>query len=167
MTWLKDIFSGMPKWMRNLIVFIIFLLILFVGYKTYKYFKDKADKEKLQNTVNSAKNELKELLKIQKPTYSDSTYDGWANQLQILLEGCDFDTNIVDVISIFSNIKNDVDYLKLVQSFDVREMDECGFGWATGSYNADLPTVVRKESISQLATTINAYFAKQKMKSRV
>lgn len=168
MTWFKKIFGDVHPILRNIIIGVLFLGISFALYRGWKYlFVTLPDKKKFKDTVNKAEDEIKTLSVTQQPNYPDSTYSGWANQIQRLVEGCDFDTNTPDILLIFSNIKNDIDYLKLVKAFDVREIDECGFSWITGSYNADLPTLFRKETMTGIAETVNSYFIKRGMKSRI
>ena len=169
MSWIDKIFgTNINPILRNVIIGVVFLGVAFGLYRLGKYlFVTLPDRKKFKDTVNNAENEIKNLLATQQPTYSDSTYSGWANQIQRLVEGCDFDTNTTDLLAIFSNLKNDLDYLKLVKAFDVRDIDECGFTWITGSYNADLPTVFRKETMTGIAEVINSYFAKRGIKSRI
>lgn len=164
---MKEFFNSLSPLVRNIIILILFLIFVFFVYRIFKYFKDLADEKNFKNTVNDAESELKKLLKTQRPNYPDSSYSGWANQLQLLVEGCDFDTNTPDVLAIFTNIKNDVDYLKLLTAFGVRDIDECGFAWVTGSYSADLPTLFVKETASGIKQLVNAYFIKQGLKSRL
>jgi len=66
------------------------------------------------------------------PTYPQSQYNTWANQLESAMYdiGTDEDT----VFAVFKNLKNDADYLKLVAAFGKRNYTG---GYAPGMFYGD------------------------------
>ncbi len=115
--------------------------------------------------MNEVDAQLKELGKTQKQNFPDATYQSWANSIFVLLDGCDFGKNEYAVGQIFAKILNDTDYLKLVKAFGKKTINNCG--WGSGTYIADLPTVINKELLTITAMQINSFFAKKGMKSRI
>lgn len=68
------------------------------------------------------------------PSYDDSQYKTWANQLQEAFDGCGTTTPVV--MDILGRLNNDADFLKLSQAFGVGTFDKCGLG--TGDYSGSL-----------------------------
>lgn len=97
--------------------------------------------------------------------YGASTYQGWANSIAQMVQGCDMNKNDMAIWNIMTQIHTDRDYLELVKAFGVRTIDNCGIG--TGSYMADLHTVLEQELTDNTINGINRVFAAGKMKSRI
>ena len=77
-------------------------------------------------------------------TYPESQYKGWANQLAIEFAGCDpTNASFGILINIIYKLKNDVDFLKLCTSYDIRTYDQCGL-W-NGDFKGNLYEAVKDE----------------------
>ncbi len=161
--------KGLPGWAKGTIAVGAIAGIGIVGFLVYKKISDLADKAKTNSDLNTTLSEtdaaLHVLTETQKQNYPDTTYQGWANTIYTLVDGCDFGTNSPKVMLIFSNLKNDTDYLKLVKAFGKKTINNCG--WGSGTYNGDLPTVLNKEVSTDIIDKINKYLSSNGFKSKI
>lgn len=86
------------------------------------------------------------------PTYPQSQYNTWANQLESAM--FDWGTDETTVFAVFKNLKNNSDYLKLFQAFGKREYTG---GIAPGFFypQYDLTQWLREELSESDINTIN------------
>lgn len=106
-------FKDIPGWAKGVILIIIVLLISWIIYKFYKNIKPKSDEEK---AVENEKDQL--VKKGQKPTFGQSTYQGYADRIQT--ENMSFNTDEEAIYGIFKTFKNDLDVVLLIQAFGQR-----------------------------------------------
>jgi hypothetical protein len=97
-------------------------------------------------------------------TYPNSQYQTWANQLETAMDDIGTDENTI--ISIFKNLKNNTDYLKLFQAFGTRKYTG-GYlpGWANDSW--DLGQWLVEELDSEEITQINNELASKGITYRI
>lgn len=161
-------FNSLPPIAKGIIAIITVGVTGVIVIKTIKAIKRRMQEGDFKDTVNAADRELKQLLTTQQPSYADSVYSGWANSINSKLSGCDFNSNDAAVLVILSNIKNDVDWLKLVKAYGVKTVEGCSPSWTgVGNYTSDLPTLLNKELTTVNALKVNTFFEKHGMKSRI
>jgi hypothetical protein len=105
-----NFFKDIPGWAKGIILIIIVLLVSWIIYKFYKNIKPKSDEEK---AVENEKDQL--VKKGQKPTFGQSTYQGYADRIQT--ENMSFNTDEEAIYGIFKTFKNDLDVILLIQAF--------------------------------------------------
>lgn len=125
------------------------------GYLIYQGIKKLMARSDSNRAVDAANSELSQTQKTDQPSYPDSTYLSWANQIENLLTGCDANTNDAEVLDIITRLKNDTDWLKLVKAFGTREIKGCAF---VANYQADLATVLRNELLDLTQSKILDWF---------
>lgn len=156
---IKEAWDGLPPIGKAVVGVALTAGAIYTGVVIIKAANSYITARKSRETVNQAASELKEAIKTNVPTFPDSVYTGAANQIQLYLTGCDFNTNDLNVLAIItSKVKNKADWLKLVTAFGVREIKGC---LTQSDYSAELPTVLEKET--QLLAPINQYFTKMKI----
>lgn len=162
-------YSELPPWAKGTLAVAGVASIIFIGVFVYKKISSFASNIGNNIDANTSVDEvdaaIKALSKTQKQNYQDSTYQSWANSIYTLLDGCDFGKNEYAVGQIIANIKNDMDWLKLVKAFGKKTIENCGLG--SGNYIGDLPTVLNKELLTLTTRQINSFWTKQGMTSRI
>lgn len=114
-------FNGLPGWAKGVLAVGALGLTAIVGFTVYSKvqsriahagdFAEKAD----------VKDEIKDLAKQNiKPSYSDSQYSTWANQLFAAMDG--YGSDFSPIIRVFINMKNNADVLKLLAAYGIREI---------------------------------------------
>jgi hypothetical protein len=156
-------FEGLPGWAKGVVAITVVGAAALGAYVLYKKISKIGSKKDYKDTVKDANQELVDLSKIERQTYPDSQYSGWANSIFNLINGCDMYKNDGAIAQILVQLKNTTDYLKLVKAFGVRTIDGC---WSD-DYTADLPTVLKKEMQESAISVINGYFAKVRIKNRI
>lgn len=162
--------SDLPQGVRTAFVVVGSGVALFSAWKLYKFLEKRAQEARGRQVVKETKDTLKDLEKSGiKPSYSDSQYLSWAQNIQVQMDGCG--TGSDKLYGIFSNMKNDADINKLIVAYGTRTVDKCGLG--TGDYSGDLTSTlaykfsgVEGAMNPYVLTNINAYFTKRGMKFR-
>ncbi len=122
-------FKNLPPVIRGVMYLIGIGVLGISAYGIYQFVKDakgkSADKEEANTVVDEVKHlENQGII----PSYPDSQYKSWANIILNALNatgGCFADP--ITVSSIIGKTKNDVDWLKLVNAFGIKEITGCGF----------------------------------------
>lgn len=154
-----EVWSGLPTWAKGVIAVGGLAIVYFTTRSVLKGIKTKKSQKDQQQTVNQQSGELRNLLNLGvKLSYPEGQYKSWADSIQNQYEGCDSGQNIfskdVPLIGywsgsgkktkdIFEQLKNNADFLKLVQAWGVRTYDQCG--WGTGDVTGNLYNAISDE----------------------
>lgn len=173
------VWQDLPPWAKGVIAVGGLAVLYFAGRGLLKKFKSDADKKKALETLNTQSTELKKQLQTGvKPSYNDSQYKAWADKLQNQFTGVDFKQNIIDkdvpligmwsgsgkvAKDIVSQLKNDVDFLKLNQAFGVRSYSE---GFLLGTFTGNLTQAMNDELDRGEVLGLNNIMAKNKITYR-
>ena len=140
-----EIWNGLPPWAKGVVAVGGLAITYFVGRFIFTTIKSRIDTAAARGTQKEFQDDLRRLAnKGIKPTYLESQYRGWADQIESQFEGCDTQQNIFDMsdplfgwagtysgsgkllVSIVKNLKNDADFAALVGAYGVRTYDQCG-----------------------------------------
>lgn len=129
----SNFLKDMPPMFKGIIALIILILIIVVAYLIYKKWKDKNEDKGLSYTVNDADDEYDKLKKAgQKLSSPVIAYQQTANGIAIDLKGCEsFSTELKVINDITKVVKKPIDWYFLVKTFDVKDIDDCGWGSTT------------------------------------
>lgn len=123
-------FINLPKWFQIALI----ILALFIIYNIYIYIKNKISAKNFSLAVNQSQSAIDQLNKDGiTPSYPQAQYTSMANSLEQTFIGCGLDWSNV-IVPTFENMKNDMDVYQLIKAYNVRKIDECGWG----SFNGDL-----------------------------
>jgi len=139
---LKDSFDKLPSISKNIVVIVTIIIIIIIFFNTYKWLKKIINKSKAEEEEEYLVNQGVQ------PTFSDSQYITFANQIQTacdVLSGTDEES----IFDVFKKLKNDLDYLKLYTSFGTRRPE---FNFSS----VDLPTYLRKDLSDEEINIVNA-----------
>lgn len=135
-------YKDLPSWAKGIVVVGGVFVVYVVGSRVYRNLFP-SDKEKKNKEM--AKNVDSEITKLsrngQKPSFSDSNYNTFANTIYNGMRyavGDDYTT----VENTLKKMKNDLDVAKLMKAFGLRQ--NYGFGFPVGS-PMDLFTFVQHE----------------------
>jgi hypothetical protein len=105
---------------------VIAVGIAFGGYKIYQYYQEQERLKGLNLLTNSAGTELDQLAQQGvRPSYSDSTFESFSQQLQGAMTGCGTDEGVI--YSVMQQMNNEADVRRLIQIFDVRYYIPCQY----------------------------------------
>ena len=140
-----EIWNGLPPWAKGVVAVGGLAVVYFGGRSIYKVIKSKIESANARKTKVEFQDDLARLArKGIKPTYLQSQYLGWADQIQAQFSGCDFKQNVFDMsdpllgwagtysgsgklfVTIAKSLRNDADFAALVISYGVRTYPQCG-----------------------------------------
>ncbi len=135
-------YKDLPPYAKGALIVGGGFLLALAGMKAYKSLFPSAEEKKSREFVDNVKDEVDKYLKQgMKPTFADSQYNAFANDIH---EGMRYavgdDYGNVQRILLLMN--NDIDVAKLIKAFGVRQ--DYAFGVPTGSPK-DLITFVNSE----------------------
>ncbi len=153
-------YKDLPGWGKGLVVIGTLGALTaayFAGRGIYNSIKDKIAAGKAGATVKDATTQLVVLATAGVlPSYADTQYKIWADAMDSCYQGwgtCTGDT-------IFVNLKNDADILKLIQAFGVRTISS-GKWNPEPDFMGDLPGVIRNELSGSDIDSINQSLAEK------
>lgn len=160
--------SSLPGWARAAIIIIVIVVVLIVVIKGGKKIigklfdkegsSDKEDVFDVQKEVNKLKKEGASF------PHSQAQYSIWAASLNQGFDGCG--TSNGSWMTIFGEMKSDIDVLALIASYGIRTYDGCNWEGDFGDKNTTLPQAITSElSVSEISK-INAMFAKNNITYR-
>jgi hypothetical protein len=154
-----EFWNGLPTWAKGTIAVGGVAIVYFAARGIWKQFKSKAEEGKARQTLREQKNELTKLQNVGlRATYPDSQYKSWADRLQKQYDGIDWKNNVFDyeipvlgtwsgsgkvTAQIVTQLKNNVDFLKLQDAYDVRTYDQAGL--FTGDFTGNLTQAINDE----------------------
>jgi len=149
---IKSFYEGLPPWARG----VVGVAGGFVAYTTLsKILRKKSGTQ----TVHDASTDLDQLQQGTtttppiRPTYTDTQYNAWAEQITKQFAGCDPTYYFPDGFSysgrlinnIFKQLANSVDFLKLVTIYGVRKYDQCGVWPISSDFEGSLFAAIEDE----------------------
>ncbi len=139
------IWNGLPPWAKGVVAVGGLAVVYFGGSAIYKVIKRKIESANARRTKVEFEDDLRRLVNRGiKPTYLQSQYLGWADQIQNQFSGCDSKQNVFDMsdpllgwagtysgsgklfVTIAKSLRNDADFAALVISYGVRTYPQCG-----------------------------------------
>lgn len=117
-------FNELPILARAIIGILITGTVIFSAYKIFQAVKKAKDAKAEKESLGEVKDELQQLLgQGIRQTYPDSQYVAWGNSIADKLNGCIADE--AGVIRIIAQLRNNVDWLKLVERFSLKTITGC------------------------------------------
>lgn len=108
------------EWFRSLPPSYQFLVIAIVAFVVWRIYVKFTAYQKANASSVAQKAELKVLEeKGIKPSFAQYTYDSWAEKLYTAMKGAGTDEGMI--FSVFKQLKNDVDFIRLDQAFGIRD----------------------------------------------
>ena len=105
---------------------VIAVGVAFGGYKLYQYYQEKEKQAQLKLVIDYAADELSQLAQQGiVPSYSDSTFESFSQQLEGSMTGCGTDEEAI--FNVFRQMKNEADPRKLIAAFAVRNYTPCQY----------------------------------------
>jgi len=155
-------YKQLPDWAKGTVAVASVATVLIVLYKGYSTIKNYLEKKRLESAVADTKGELDNLSQAGvQPSYSDIQYQLWTNAIEQCFQGwgsCEGDT-------IYVNLKNDADMLKLIKAFGVRTIKSGTWNPASDS-TGDLAAITRDELSESQIEGINKTLEKNGIKYR-
>lgn len=161
--------KGLPPLAKNALVIggvvVGMAIIGFGGWKIYKYLSEARTRKQTGQEGKDAKADLRDLQALgQKASFMDSQYSQWANQLKEAFDGCG--TSNGQWRSIFGQLKNDIDVLKLNTAYGTRTFDSCNWEFSFGDFEGTLSQALTHELSSSEMEELNGMLEKQSIKFR-
>lgn len=127
------------------------IVVVYIGGKAiYRKIFPTDEQKKSKENLKAVEAELNSAISKQPLTYSIVQYNQWADSIANSFKGCDY-TSVLGysfsystINAIFEKLKNDSDYLQLVKSYGIRDIDK---SWACGGdyIQLDLPNAIGKQ----------------------
>lgn len=148
-----EYYQGLTPGGRTIIVLLASGVAIFIGFKIYSGLKNAKAMANSNALASSAENDLKFAINQGiRPNYQNSQYEAWASALQSAFDGCGTDTGTV--FSIFEQLQNQADLLKLISTYGTRKYNRC-IGWLTGSNSYSLSQAITSELSQNNIDTLN------------
>jgi hypothetical protein len=173
-----EVWNGLPTWAKGVIAVGGVAILYFTGRSIWRAVKGKKEQTNAREVVRTQGQELTaEQRKGIKQSFPDSQYKAWADRLQNQYDGIDWKNNVFDydvpvigqwsgsgkvTSQIVSQLKNDVDFLKLSQAWGVRTYDQAGL--LTGDVTGTLSYCVNDELDNGEVAALNKMLSKQGIK---
>ena len=166
-------YKDLPGWAKG----VIAVGGLAVGYFAVRGFinriKSQANLQKELQTQKDVKAELERIKRAGvKPSFSTAQFKAWADKIEKQYSGADT-TFLAHYIAagwsgsggttkdIIVRLKNDADFLSLVDAYGIRKYDQAG--WFTGDFTGNLYQAVQDELSRDEIRALNALLEKQKI----
>jgi predicted metalloprotease len=160
--------SSLPGPARATIIIIVIVVVVFALYKFGKLIiakltdkegsSDKEDVFDVQKEVNKLKKEGAAF------PHSQAQYSLWASALNESFDGCG--TSNGSWMTVFSEMKSDIDVLALIATYGKRSYDGCNWEGDFGDKDTTLPQAITSELSANEISKINAMFAKNSISYR-
>jgi hypothetical protein len=158
-------FNDLPPVAKGIIAVVMVGGVALAAWKTYKYLSDAKQRRLQKSEEKEGRQDLKELIRQGVvPSYPDSQYAAWANQLKESFDGCG--TANEQVANIFARMKNDADVLKLNQAYGIREHDNCNWEFKFDDFKGTLPQAIVNELRPEQIAALNKLLSLKNIKYR-
>lgn len=167
-------YQDLPPWAKGVVAIVSVGVVVYSGVLIRKGIKKAVDHGREAKAVKDAQSDLAELKRQgQKQSYQDGQYTAWADKIEVQFSGCDFSQWSDGVLGwsysgsgkvlsdIMAQLKNDVDFLKLIAAYGVRDYDQCGTWPFSGSFTGSLYQAVSDELHQKEILHVNAQLKKQ------
>jgi hypothetical protein len=149
-----------PGWAVGVAVVVVVVGIGAATFFISKRLKESKERGESKEEKKDIKNDLDKLNKQGvKPSFPDSQFQTWSNTLREAFDGCGTTEKVVE--NVFSQLKNDADYLKLMETYGIRKFDNCGYG--TGDFEGTLSQAIVNEMDDSDRQTLNNLLKKNKI----
>lgn len=150
-----QIWEGLPTWAKGAIAVGGVAIVYFTARAIVKKIIGNKGTKQQRATIQDVKNELQQTQNQGvKPTLNDSQFKSMADSIQNAFEGCDpLETSQNTVNRAVKQLKNNADWLKLVEAYGVRTHDQCG--WGTGDFTGNLYAAIEDELDSAEKSYVN------------
>jgi hypothetical protein len=117
-------YKDLPQWAKGVAAVGSLAIVAAIGYSINKRIKFQKELAEANRQAKLAQDEII-ILQGQgiNPTYSDSQFEGFAQSLQIAMNSCGTDEEVI--YNIFKMMKNGVDVRKLITAFGIRYYTPC------------------------------------------
>jgi len=117
-----ETYKELPSWAKGIVVVGGLVVVYVFGSSLYKKIFPSQSQIDAKQELDSSTKDLQKKLDIGiVPTYNDSQYIDWANQIASSLSGCLASITAYSTIrDIFSKLKNDADFLNLKLAYGTR-----------------------------------------------
>jgi len=153
-------YEGLPPWGKAITIIGIGAAAYFIYQKISGSVNKSKNTMDAKKTLDKISSDLKDLTSVGvKPSYSDSQYKLWADRAYTCYAGwgtCSGDT-------IFVNMKNDADILKLIEAFGVKTIPSGTWNPAP-DFTGTLPMIISDELSAKDIASINSLLAKKGIK---
>jgi len=157
----ESTFNQLPGWAKGVVVVAGTGAALFIGWQIYSAVKgrmahagDFAEKADVKDELGSLKT------KGIKPSFSDSQYSAWANQLFTAMNG--YTSDEAAVYRVFVNMKNNADVLKLIDAYGIRTLSSGNWNPAP-DFKGTLSGALSEEFDTKEIAALNDILAKRKI----
>jgi hypothetical protein len=155
-------FNNLPPWAKGGIAVLGSLTVVAIGYAIYSGVKGRIKQAGDYKEQNAVKDDIKDLAAQNiKPSFTDSQYAAWANQILAAFNGYQSDESAV--YRIFVNMKNDADVLKLINAYGIREISS-GTGNPQANFKGTLAGAIADEFDTDEVKELNVMLAKRGIK---
>jgi len=159
-------YNSLPPWAKGVVVVGGLAMTYVIINGILKKVKADAELKNERNSVDVQQQELQNLIDAgQRPTFPQSQYYTWADEIQNQFDGCDtstfsdggiwfiFSNSGKTVKNIIENLEKDIDFLALQTAYDIRTYDQCG--WWMGNVTGNLSKAINDELASAEISEIN------------
>jgi len=156
-------YKELPSWAKGVVVIGGIAIVYFTSKQLISRIKGQSEEKKMRESIITQESELKNKLDTGlRLSYPDSQYQSWATQIASEFAGCDpANSSFSKFMNIIYKLKNDVDFLKLSTSFDIKTYDQCGL-W-NGDFKGNLHEAVNDEFDNNELLKINKALQNQKI----
>lgn len=133
-------------------------------YFTAKWIRKMQDEKYSKGEAKDISSDLKQILKTQNPTLSDSQISGIANNLFQAMDGYGVDED--SVLHELAKINNEADWLSVKDKFGVRTISS-GFGNPTANPTGSLMELLSIKLDPEYKTASNNMLARKGIKNRI
>jgi len=153
-------YSNLPTKVKAGINIGLTIGVIYIVYRIFKKFN--SDSVRQREQAKEVKKELINSIKLKPLSYPNSQYDGFADTIQTA--GFDVGTDEAAIYSVFNKLKNDSDYLALIEAWGSPTRTVYDFGIA---YKMSLPQFLRWEMSELEVKKINGILSNKKIKYRI
>lgn len=147
-----SVFKSLPQWAKIALIAVLLVIVVIIGIWAKKLIELKLSQKNAKKEVESNNTRLNQLQNQGIiPTINQADFQAMANAIAQAADGCDpWGQGAQVIMQAIYSLQNEADYRSLVEAFDVRTWDECGYG--TGDVTGSLTTLMISElKSSQLA----------------
>jgi hypothetical protein len=163
-------YKELPSWAKGVVVVGGLAVTYIFASQIIRRLRDSQKRKEKEKSVNDASNELKDLANNGiKPTITKSQADAFADKIVKQFTGADMFLQSFGVVKgIFSQLKNDADYLLLKQQFGLRTYNDAFnvFGWNQVK-DVTLEAAIQDELTNGSISQLNSILASKGITYRV
>jgi len=112
-------YTELPTWAKGVVGVAVIGGIGLIGYGLYKKFHKTEGEKNAEESLKDTNNDIKNLLKLQKPSYIPAQYGAFSDALFEAMNGLGTDNE--SLFNVFRKMKNTLDVLLLIQAFGIKD----------------------------------------------